>query len=150
MHRVTYLADLLDPLRRALPSWNLSQAGFQSSAQFWSFLPGLRLFNKYEAARVFHLARSSFNSGLCESAFNSRTKHKIYTPFNPDIPFLGAYSAGEQNKPSVKYIHKNVPWSQSTFQCYTNTEMINKLSFCQMQSLVRMRCIYMYWSRKIS
>lgn len=101
MHQVTYLADLLDPLRGALPSWNLSQAGFQSSAQFWSLLPGLRLFNKYKAARVFHLARSSFNSGLCESAFNSRTKHKIYTPFNPDIPFLGAHSAGEQNKTNL-------------------------------------------------
>lgn len=36
-------------------SWNLSQFGFQSSAQSGVLSQGLYLFNKFEAAKVFHL-----------------------------------------------------------------------------------------------
>lgn len=43
--------------------------------------------------------------GLCESAFNSKTKSKTYTPFNPEISFLWTYSAKKK-----KNLPRNMHW----------------------------------------
>ena len=43
--------------------------------------------------------------GLYESAFNSRTRYKMYTLFNPEIPLLGTYST--KNKSNFTW---NVHW----------------------------------------